>query len=348
MLMVVVGHTPSYRDPSAPSQRSVGYAFVERLLSDALPRTVVMMFFAVSGFLLLFGHDGTLATHRRKLAARTRSLLVPYLVWSAIGIAVYWLLQTWPVTAGWFTNSARRVADRSLPQLLLTWWFDPIPYQLWFLRDLYVMALLSPLLLWLLRRFATWTVAALAVPHVLDYGIPSPVADRLLLTGDTYFWFALGGLFAVRGLPLRGRAALAVPLLLATLAAAAGRAWLLAHATWPVSAPLGSTPDLPWFKLVNALGVATLWVGYDRWLRWLERPFWLRVSAYAFFVFAAHEPLMTMLRKPLVRWLGQGDLRHALQFVLTFAGTVLIVLALGVALRRLLPRTFAFLCGGRG
>src|SRR5262252_1953698 len=56
--MVVVGHAPSYRDPSAPSVRSIPYSVAERLFTDALPRIVVMMFFAVSGFLLLWGHDG--------------------------------------------------------------------------------------------------------------------------------------------------------------------------------------------------------------------------------------------------------------------------------------------------
>ena len=35
------------------------------------------------GFLYFSGHDGSFASHKKKLAARTRSLLVPYLVWSA-------------------------------------------------------------------------------------------------------------------------------------------------------------------------------------------------------------------------------------------------------------------------
>jgi peptidoglycan/LPS O-acetylase OafA/YrhL len=346
--MVVVGHAPSYRDPSAPSVRSIPYSVVERLFTDALPRIVVMMFFAISGFLLLWGHDGSWATHRRKIAARTRSLLVPYLTWSLLGILVYLLLQSLPWTAPWFANSARSLVGRSAGELLLVWLFDPIPYQLWFLRDLWLMVVVSPLLLWSLQRFGGCAVLALAVPHALGVVVPGPVPDKPLLTGDTYFWFAVGGLFAVRRLPLVFAPSAAPWWLGATLLVACARAWVLAHATWPVTAPLATTPDLYWFKAVHFVGVPSLWLVYDRWLTWMERPFWLRISNYAFFVFVAHEPLLTMVRKPLVRWFGTGDAAHAAEFACTLGGTLLIVLTAGVLLRRALPRVFAFLCGGRG
>lgn len=339
ILMVVVGHSPSFRDPAAPSERSVGYATVEFLFADALPRIVVMMFFAVSGFLLFTGHDGSGATHARKIGSRLRSLLVPYVVWSALSMGVYALLQALPWTSGWFTNPARRIVGRPLPDLLLVFAFDPIAYQLWFLRDLLILALLSPLLHPLLSRAGAFTVAALGVAHAFNLQVPSPVAGVPLLTGDGYFYFALGGWFALRRLPLAAPGRWAIPAALLVLAVAVLRAW--GHASGRFDHPEMA-------KAVHLAGVPALWIGYDRWLRWLERPALQGVADLAFFVFVAHEPLMTMLRKPVVRILGAGDVAHALELLATLGGTILLVLALGAWLRSRLPRLYAFLCGGRG
>ncbi len=346
IVMVVVGHAPSYRDRLAPSDRSFAFAVMERLFTDALPRVVVMMFFAVSGFLYVVGHSGRIADDWRKIRARTRSLMGPYLLWSFFGIVLYAALQSLPWTASWFSSGSRVIAGKPASELVRIWLFDPIPYQLWFLRDLWLMVVVTPILLPLLRRFGLLVVLLLLVPHALDKGVPGPGISRLM-TGDAYFWFAVGAWFAVRDLPTRFQAKWAWPWLLAVLAVAFGRSYVLASGDWPVDAPFADTPDLFWFKSVHLVGVPALWVCYDRWLRWMERPFWLGISSYAFFVFVAHEPLMTMLRKPLVRWLGTGDMMHALQFAITLCGTLAIVLGAGALLRRFAPGAFAFVCGGR-
>lgn len=343
MLMVVVGHSPSYRDPQAPSDRSFGYTVGEFLLTDALPRIVVMMFFTISGYLLFWGHDGSAATWRRKLGARTRSLAVPYLVWSALGLAAYFALQTLPWTRPWFENSARLVVGRSAGELLQTWLVDPIAYQLWFLRDLYLLVVIGPLLGVALSRLGWLVPIALFVPYWFDVHVPSNLPDVRLMTSDCYFFFALGGACAVRRWQLRIAPWLGWLLVLATLALAVGRALDLANGHRDRSAP----SFLPWWKSVHLVGVPALWFAYDRWLRWLERPFWLAIGSLSFFVFVAHEPLMTTIRKPLTKVLGTGDLRHATQCVLSLVLTLAVVLAAGALLRRAAPRVFAFLCGGR-
>jgi len=336
---VIVGHAPSFRDPAAPSLRSVPYAVVEFLCVDSFIRPVVMMFLAISGWLMFLEHDGTPQTHVRKVAARMRSLLFPYLLWSALAIGVYWVLQRAPWTAGWFTNPARRVVDRPIRDLLLLWLFDPIAYQLWFLRDLIVLVWLSPLLLALLRAAGPLALLPLAVTSFLGIVLPGPVPGVPLLTSDSYFWYAVGAWFAVKRLPLSDGRRLAVPLGLVMLLLALVRSW--GHVT-------GVLPHAWVQKAVYVVGVPALWIGYDRWLRGLERPSLQFLTGQAFFVFLAHEPLMTMLRKPLVRWCGAGDLAHLVELLATLGGTLAIVLPLGVLLRARWPRLYAFLCGGRG
>ncbi len=336
--MVVVGHSPSFRDASAPSARSVPYAIAEFFLADALPRIAVMLFFAVSGFLFFVGNDGTASQQARKIKSRVRSLLVPYLVWSAIAIVIYYVLQALPLTAGWFTNSSRRVVGRSVVDLVMIWLFDPIAYQLWFLRDLFLVVLLTPLMGWSLRRATVPTLVLVGLLHALDVSVPSPVGSARLMTSDGYFYFTVGAAFAIRRWRLDASPAVAAGLTFATLALAVTRAW--AHAT-------DRGVDLILFKCVHLPGVPAIWLGYDRWLRWMERPGAKRVSAHAFFVFVAHEPFMTMLRKPIVRFLGAGDLRHAAELILTLTSTVVILVPVAAWIAAKAPSLYSFLCGGR-
>ena len=99
----------------------------------------------------------------------------PFVLWSLLGSLLYLVLQSLPWAEGFFKNPSRRFVDKSIGEIALSLMFDPVPYQLWFLRDLWVMVLLSPLLRWLLQRFGFFgrrhaRGAALARPWVAKPG----------------------------------------------------------------------------------------------------------------------------------------------------------------------------------
>ncbi len=124
--------------------------FVQLFISQGLARAAVPLFFLISGYLFFrkMGKGGR-AVFAAKIGKRTRTLLLPYVVWAVYGIALYAALQMLPPLRSSFSNWM--ISDYSLPKLVKTIAITPIPGQLWFLRDLYVMTLMSPAVYLLIR-----------------------------------------------------------------------------------------------------------------------------------------------------------------------------------------------------
>ena len=191
--------------------RNLGSHFIDDLgtfLSLTLPLFAVPLFFVISGYLFFFStqeHGFTAHTYATKMKHRLRTLLVPYLAWNILAVALY---------------SAQAIATgQSLQQPLsanLLWgcrttgvgftnWLGmavapgtaPVHEVLWFVRDLIVVTLLSPLFYALLKRGGAWALLALAVVYYAQLW-----QNPLGVTFNAFWWFAVGAFFAIRGLSM--------------------------------------------------------------------------------------------------------------------------------------------------
>lgn len=138
---------------------SIGWWFSE-LTRDGIARVAVPYFFLASGFFLAGKFAGVplrgmLPVWRNEVLKRVRSLLVPLVIWPII-----WMLWNAP-----FIMVANKIAVRPLthavPFLNGVLW--PGFGILWFVRFLFILVLLSPLLLFLIRKCGyAWLVVAFA------------------------------------------------------------------------------------------------------------------------------------------------------------------------------------------
>lgn len=152
-----------------PTSEGVGW-WVSRLLKDGICKIAVPFFFAAAGFFLA-GHTDEPGWWPREMGKRVRSLLVPYVLWSAL-----WTLYATP-----FTLMANVLAGapwaRNLPltgsECLAIFGFDLCDYPrlipLWFVRCLLLLVALSPLSVAVTRRGSGWGLALLAALWVV-YG----------------------------------------------------------------------------------------------------------------------------------------------------------------------------------
>ena len=69
---------------------------------------------------------------------------------------------------------------------------------------------------------------------------------------------------------------------------------------------------------------------------------------FSFFIFAAQEPLLTILKRVGLHLLGSSDAARLAVYFGSAILTVAIVVAVGAAVRRYLPTPYAWLTGGRG
>lgn len=154
---------------------------------------VVPVFFLISGF-LQFDKP---RQYKETLLKKSTGLLLPLLIWTAIACVEYLALKplTGPIANFGFMES------HSVLDWLKAIFGDystlrsgiigvPLLYQFWFLRDLFILSLLSPLIKWLLQKLP-WIYMALCL-LALAFLI-APIVEP-----HSLFFYSLGGLCAIR------------------------------------------------------------------------------------------------------------------------------------------------------
>lgn len=191
------------------------YNVVRVFFSRVITHSAVPCFYIISGYLFFFNVDRFDCTvWKSKIKSRVRTLLVPYLLWNLIFIVViigkdllkcaigiesastilawyhenggilrlFWNCNVWGENAvGWFGNQQRDSAPIDLP--------------LWFLRDLMVVTLLSPITYWLIKHFGRCYLTFLCLAFVSKAW---PMIDGFSIAA--VFFFSLGAYMGIRKL----------------------------------------------------------------------------------------------------------------------------------------------------
>ncbi len=273
--------------------RDLGSDFIDGLgsfLSLTLPQFAVPLFFVISGYLFFFStqeHGFTAHTYFTKIKHRLRTLLVPYLAWNILAIALYAaqafasgqslqqplsanLLWGCRTTGVGFTNwLGMTVAPGTAP----------VHEVLWFVRDLIVVTLLSPLFYAMLKRGGLWTLLALAVVYYAKLW-PNPLG----LTFNAVWWFAVGAFFAIRGLSMPQLAMrLATPAAIIVIPAAA------TATLYPGTLATATRHIYVLCAIISAISIATWFAKRHSTSQILAKS--------SFFVYAAHTIFLLPLTK---------------------------------------------------
>lgn len=114
---------------------------IEYLLSEVVSRAAVPAFFFISA-LMLYKKDFLWIENAKK---KTRSLVVPYLIVNTFWVVVYFVLQSIPSLSAYFTMEGYIIRNWDIMGWLKGYGFfsAPLVAPLWFIRDLFVLNLLS-------------------------------------------------------------------------------------------------------------------------------------------------------------------------------------------------------------
>jgi peptidoglycan/LPS O-acetylase OafA/YrhL len=337
VVLVVIVHAPGAHFNFGGVESRLGdvpFLGVQQILSGGLAKAGVALFAFISGF--LFFHNvpdsGAKAWFLDKGRRRLRSLLVPYLAWSGLGLIGYWVLGQFPLTEPFVTRYSAEFNDPG--QIAFRLFCLPVAYPLWFVRDLMLSALLSPALYLCIRRFGPGLPAVLLGYWLLN---PAP-ANPALPLGDLrcLTFFSLGAWVSIRSVAAPGWLRDLGPVLLAGWAISAVLSWLFY--SWDLSSVFQ-------VRLTVLLGFAALWLGYDA---VAGRATVLRcIGGVSFFVYAAHEPLLTATRKFVFWAVGYNATAVHLTYFLTPVLVVSGLYVLARVLQKYVPRIYGFLTGRR-
>lgn len=178
-----------------------------------VPRMVweifVPFFFAISGYLYFYRID---IFDRKKYLDKTKkrfwSLLLPYIIWNIIAIPFMTLLRSGtlmqqggvnsilhdllnsianPVKVFWGTYEVTNV-DIFGNDIYSLWCMD---FPLWFVRDLMIICLFTPIIYWFVKKLGIWGMVMLFIPVAM--GLRPVVTPRL----TSLFYFMFGAFFSI-------------------------------------------------------------------------------------------------------------------------------------------------------
>lgn len=266
------------------SEPNVFFDFFRALISEGIARSAVPAFFLLSGYFYFLKYNSLVNDYIKNIRSRVRTLLIPYLFWNILGVLILFIFQSVDFFSNFFSGRNAPVVAwdfYSYSNALLGLDGMPVAYQLWFLRDLIIICFIGPMIFVLLRSFgAIFLVGLLFVWFLGLWPLRIP-------SGDAFLFFCIGAYIAFNEKNIFYFDRFASQL-------------TIAYGLLVVVDVLFL--DIEWriylHRVVMALGVIVALIATN-YLRECHRlkTFLLTTSPASFFIFCAHEPLLSGLRK---------------------------------------------------
>ncbi|HEY4937023.1 MAG TPA: acyltransferase [Puia sp.] len=323
-------------------------SFVQYFLSNGLFRFFIPILFSISGYLYATHDERPYGMSIRK---RFRSILLPYLIWSAVGLIFTYTIELSTYGRGIVeTTHLMELSDNRILlheytwyELLARWILLPVPYQLWFLRVLFIYNLAYPVLRWCILRYTKVFFLIVVLFWISNI-------DFLFLEGEGLFFFSLGVWLQKKNFNIRepNKWLLPLPWAVLYLILAAIKTILAFKAFYFIGDSVFPLL-LVLHKIVVFSGFIAAWFGSDRLVRWcMEKRWFVWLSAFSFVIYGLHAPLVAYAINaifPLVQHVYEYRL---LTYIFLPVGLLIFCIGTGVLIRNLFPKFYVLLTGRRG
>lgn len=311
--------------------------FIQDFISDGLARISVPLFFLMSGYLFFLGFKWSFEKYQSKVKGRIRTLAIPFLFWNIITMSLLFLAQSIPSTSVYFSGSNQNIATYNFFDFLnnlIGLNKSPISYQFWFIRDLMAMVIIAPVIALILKSkhisivvftllFTLWFL------NIWPIFVPSLAA---------FFFFYAGSYFSSNKFDLfsidkNGKIISCLYLFILVIDTL--------------------TKEEVYNSYLHNLGIlfgiaAALYFSKFALMHTTTKSFLLKLSSYSFFVFAVHEPTLTVLKKITYKLIAPtSELSITLIYLSIPIVIILTALVAYKLLSMVIPRTLNVVTGGR-
>lgn len=335
-------HAYNINSPGWQSPPPFWLSFLETFVSDGICRSAVPMFFAISGFLAGQGlpEKFTFQFYGKLLDKKVKSLLIPYLLVSLMGILLVLALQISPLTSSFIQGYQ---IDKIKPvRWLYIWILSPVPYPLWFVRFLYLYFVIFPFIYFLTRYFK---VVYLLASFILWMSFFWQARWQITKTeAEGLFFFSLGLFWAIEKLPLQVKVKPWTMLVLVL----GWMGWIAFRSQHIILHPFDH--GVNHYNLIGFtfLGFGICWLAYDFLPQKVTGSTFLNTRVpFAIGIFLFHEPLLTMIKKAMIKVSSGQPLAYFLAYflapILAFWASCLF----SKVFSRNLPRVYAVFTGNR-
>jgi surface polysaccharide O-acyltransferase-like enzyme len=309
--------------------------FIENLISMGVARTAVPLFFLISGYLFFYGLEWNSQNYASKLRSRASSLLVPFLFWNALTLAVMALAQQLPSLSPFFSGRNAVIAEYNWQDYVAALFGigrAPISYQFWFIRDLMILVLATPLIHLLNQRIPALMFI------VLFLGWFTGIGDTFAPSAEATLFFCAGCYLGTNKTDLRVMDQYGKKTSVIYLAVLVATTILI-----------GTRYHEYLYRFGILMGVASVFYATKLVTKYPSlSDKLLTLSIASFFVYAAHEPCLTVMRKLAYKYIRPETASMTLLLYFTIP-VILITLLLSAyfSLLRVFPKLTNVITGGR-
>lgn len=333
------------------------YDYIRLFFSVVIARSAVPVFFIISGYLLFLKVEKyDKAIYISKLRKRLHGLVIPYVSW--ILLFVLWILmfklggillydKPWMGIVDYFKENGylHMFWDSSVWGERETWLgvkahnSGPVLLPFWYMRDLIMMVIFSPVCYWLIKNIKLVFIAFLFAIYVLDIRI-SYMSESFV---DASLFFSLGAYFAIMKQDFtdvlwKWRFAI-VPLAVI----------LMAMQTYTGSAMGDSISRMihPWLVIIQSAAliiVASAMCRHQGLYRWNKK-----LAETSFFIYALHPFILYHMIALINKVVPMGDTWYMQTFCYLTAPLACVMVCVGVywGMRMYMPSVMRVLMGER-
>lgn len=184
--------------------------FIRHIINGFIRGISVPIYLFISGFVFFKGVDEySIGVYKRKVHNRIHSLLIPYLIWNLLELLIVIFIHSTSLDA---YSASSYDLDLSLKNILSCFWvyngqlidsgvaavqantLFPLNTPLWFLRDLFCVTLISPLIYFVIKRLRFGVILSLFVLWILPIFDSIPLLNQFVLV---LFFFSIGAYMAI-------------------------------------------------------------------------------------------------------------------------------------------------------
>ncbi len=326
------------------------YNNISFLLSFIIGKIATPLFFFISGFLFFYKYNVfTVQTYRTKLKKRISGILIPYIIWNLLIIAYYFFLQA--TQLGEAALKEKHIIDYTITDWFYAFWNTymikplstypiddasayPMCYQSWFLRDLMVVSLLSPLIYIIIKKCHIYSIFVLCIFWIMNWWILVPgfsIISIFFFSAGAYFSIHKKNFVSIFKKRLCSIAILYLILILSMLV-------------------LKNHEDIIFYlarinRIIGPIFAITISAHLIHKYGWFIDK---RIEDSNFFIYAYHGLALSFISKRVYEFIHpQSDIVLSITYILNPIITVILGICIYLIIKRYLPKLTALITGGR-
>lgn len=305
-------------------------------ISGGLGQCAVPLFYMISGFLFFQHTESGMPSIIKKIRKRGKTLLIPYLIGCLFFPLTLIIIESIPGSERFMNSTFMKNLYLPLSDILCSTFYktaeggSPWAFQLWFLRDLIILVLFSPILFYARKYIKTITI-------IILFLITYCKSITSIIPVIPCFWFMFGDAIVTH---------LNKPKSISIICGILFFCGVVLQITYPDNKIILSL-EIP----IIILGIFFFWNCYDYLTKdsfSLKKHSVLNIlTNFTFFIYLFHEPTLNIVRKIIVVIIGKSSIGFAISYLLSPWIFIVAAIAIGLLLKKKCSGIYSILVGGR-